>query len=506
MKRTGILLPACLLIAASLLAACGSAPSPLAVAGPPPTATATRLPTRVPSRTPAPTATPLLLPTSTPAPTVTPGPATATPAIVASPTVELSPTPAAAKSGGTPAPATGISGPALTISGATANLRSGPGTAYPVIGGASKGQQLAVTGRLQDGTWWQVTYLGKPAWIAASLVSAGADAAKVAVVAQLPPTPPPSQATAGAPPAAGGAPSAGGRPAGSGLGGSGHIAFARGNGGGSDLALLDVASGKISVVAGSGRQPDIYNDGWIVFKGAGNGRDNLWVVKSDGSGLKIVSEKAEDAYPGWAPDKHAITFYSSIYNEERVAEQRDLSGPQGNTALLIDRVRGDAPVPMFGRYPLFVENRRIAFTGCDGWADYTNCGIWVLYIETEFKGEYYPYNVTTNPNDQASDAAGDQLLYSSAESGNWEVYRIRWTPPARKVDPKGTPFNLSNDPGQDMGGTFSPDGRSVAWISNRGGTWGIWAANADGSNKRLLAAVPEGFGPHWEQEKLSWGP
>ncbi len=501
MRQTRILLPACLLIAASLLVACGSNPTPPPIAGPPPTATATSLPTRVPSSTPAPTPTALILPTSTPAPTLTPRPPTPTRSVVATPTPEASLTETAAPVAG-PQMSQQISGPAVTVSSAGANVRSGPGTVYPVIGGASKGQQLAVTGRLQDGSWWQVSYLGKPAWIAASVVSASAETTKVAVVAQLPPTPAPSAggATAGAQPSAGAAPAAGGAR------GSGHIAFARGNGSGSDLALLDVASGQVSILAGSGRQPDIYNDGWIVFKGAGNGRDNLWLVKMDGSGLKLVSEKAEDAYPSWAPDKHAIIFYGTRYDEERICEQRDLSGPQGNTALNIDRYMYDSPVPMFGRYPVFVENQRIAFTGCDGWANYTNCGIWVLFIEYPFGGGAFPYGLTSNPNDQPSDAAGDQLLYSSADSGNWEVYKIRWTPPARKVDPKGTPVNFSNDAGQDVGGTFSPDGGSVAWISNRGGTWGIWAAKADGSNKRLLAAVPEGFGPHWEQEKLAWGP
>ena len=259
-------------------------------------------------------------------------------------------------------------------------------------------------------------------------------------------------------------------------------------------------------MAGSGRQPDLYNDGWIIFKGAGNGRDNLWIVKSDGSGLQLMSEKAEDAYPGWAPDKHAFIFYSSIYNEERVAEQRELSGPQGNTALLVDRVRRTR------RCRCSAASRSLWRTGASPSRAVTagrstpTAGSGCSSSRPSSKGEYYPYNVTTNPNDRASDVAGDQLLYSSAESGNLEVYRIRWTPPSRKVDPKGTPYNLSNDPAQDVGGTFSPDGRSVAWISNRGGTWGIWAANADGSNKRLLAAVPGGFGPHWEQEKLAWGP
>lgn len=36
------------------------------------------------------------------------------------------------------------------------NIRSGPGTAYPIIGGVAEGQIALVTGILADGSWWRV--------------------------------------------------------------------------------------------------------------------------------------------------------------------------------------------------------------------------------------------------------------------------------------------------------------------------------------------------------------
>ena len=57
-----------------------------------------------------------------------------------------------------------------------------------------------------------------------------------------------------------------------------------------------------------------------------------------------------------------------------------------------------------------------------------------------------------------------------------------------------------------MGGTFSPDGNYIAFMSDRGGGWGIWIMEADGANPRQLVAVPEGFGKLFDQDRVSWGP
>lgn len=85
-----------------------------------------------------------------------------------------------------------------------ANLRAGPGTEYPVIGGAPAGAALAVQARNPEGTWWQVA-LGRSAWIWDGLVEANA-AAQSAPVAHDIPTPPPSATPA--PPTAVPAPAA----------------------------------------------------------------------------------------------------------------------------------------------------------------------------------------------------------------------------------------------------------------------------------------------------------
>ena len=111
-------------------------------------------------------------------------------------------------------------------------------------------------------------------------------------------------------------------------------------------------------------------------------------------------------------------------------------------------------------------------------------------------GPTEPYRLSDQADDVSSDGFGGNLLYQSRAAGNWDVYIV----PARG----GTPRNLTNSPSQDSGATFSPDGRSVAFMSDRDGSWGIWIIRLDGSNPQKALAVPGGFGADWPNERLSW--
>jgi hypothetical protein len=69
---------------------------------------------------------------------------------------------------------------------------------------------------------------------------------------------------------------------------------------------------------------------------------------------------------------------------------------------------------------------------------------------------------------------------------------------------------LTTDAAHDGLAELSPDGRFIAFVSNRSGVWGLWLMNRDGSNQRLLMNLPEGGGlgtvNDWTSERISWGP
>lgn len=136
----------------------------------------------------------LLAPTFTPLPptaTPTPLPPTATPTPTPEPTI----TPTA-----TPLPV-----PRVVANAQGLNVRSGPGTAYPVIDEMRQDATADIVGRSADGSWWQVVLAsGTQGWVKASLVSASGplDGVEIAQAPAPPATSTPRPAPTPAPPAA----------------------------------------------------------------------------------------------------------------------------------------------------------------------------------------------------------------------------------------------------------------------------------------------------------------
>jgi len=105
---------------------------------------------------------------------VAPAASTTTP--VSTPTETLSPTPCV---------------PLVTAT-VNANVRSGPDTAYGVVGSLSLGSTAEVAGRNDNNSWWYIKYAGASggyAWIAGSVVTTSCLPSVVQVVA-APPLPP----------------------------------------------------------------------------------------------------------------------------------------------------------------------------------------------------------------------------------------------------------------------------------------------------------------------------
>ncbi len=190
-KQTLIL---CALIpCVAVLAACGQrvdeSSAPNTATPLPAVATSTPLP-------PAATNTPAPTPTVS-APATATAPAAPTPAATGTPPAAAEPPPTPDPGEETAAPVTAPLNAVLTVGGEM-NIRSGPGEEYDRIGGASAGEEFRITGKNEDGNWWQIDFDGEIAWIYAPFVTA-ANAENVPVVGASmaePPPPAPRSGTA----------------------------------------------------------------------------------------------------------------------------------------------------------------------------------------------------------------------------------------------------------------------------------------------------------------------
>lgn len=96
--------------------------------------------------------------------------------------------------------------------------------------------------------------------------------------------------------------------------------------------------------------------------------------------------------------------------------------------------------------------------------------------------------------------AGDATLYyASFAAGNWEIFRTDLA--------TGATVNLTNHPFADQHPRVSPDGRFVAFHTNRDVQFEIYVMNADGSSPRDVSNDPEDDRyPSWSADgsRIAW--
>ena len=157
---------------------------------------------------------------------------------------------------------------------------------------------------------------------------------------------------------------------------------------------------------------------------------------------------------------------------------------------------------VLGQSPSWLPDQRILYSGC--WMD--NCGIIVTRDDGTFPRQVVAGSTETNP--EAS-PDGRQVAFMSQRDGNWEVY-------SANID-AGNLQRLTRNPSNDGLPTWSPDGRYIAFVTDRDGLWAVWIMRPDGSQQRRLfniggplegpmrdAASHEVQG--WQEERISWAP
>ncbi|MBN1137324.1 MAG: PD40 domain-containing protein [Anaerolineae bacterium] len=196
---------------------------------------------------------------------------------------------------------------------------------------------------------------------------------------------------------------------------------------------------------------------------------------------------SDDAFPTWSSDGAQVLVSSTRQGD-------------GVSRLYI----GKNPISSYitkhiiGTYAIWLPTGEMAFTGCDyGWGSDTHCGMWRVSPGGR------PQQISDNPNDVPTDATASDLLFLRAEGNNWDVYRVPFG--------GGTPARLTDSAGRDGPAAFSPDGKTIAFLSDRSGTWALYTMDRQGGSVKKRLDLPNGgaydAGPHpWNEQRISWGP
>lgn len=256
---------------------------------------------------------------------------------------------------------------------------------------------------------------------------------------------------------------------------------------------------------GTARQPSLSYDGSLLLANStGGGSDAITMYRSSGEQLREVTCSgitAESGRPAWSPNGTFLVFDglgADPANPQMYLHRVDTPNCDLGAARVL--VNGGAAIQSGGLYPIWGSDSRIYFKGCATWAARAgDCGIWSIE-----QGGGGLIKEVDGANVFPTDVKAGRLIYMSADTGNWEIYSVR-------TGGSGSPTNLSNNSSStDVWGTLSPDGRNLAFLSNRNGSWAIWLASANGSNARQWLPINPDWGEvdpnRLAQERMSWSP
>lgn len=182
--------------------------------------------------------------------------------------------------------------------------------------------------------------------------------------------------------------------------------------------------------------------GRITFHSARSGELDIYSMNADGTDLqRLTDSPGRDFEPDWSPDGKTIVFSS------------DRDDPENAQLYVINR-DGSEPRALMP----FIDADFVA-------PRWSSDGEWILFHSN-----------------QAVDG-----------EARFEIYKVR---------KDGTELtNVSNTPGNNFRGDWSPDGQRIVFVSEREGNRELYVMNADGSNQlRLTNHQADDNRPRWSPD------
>jgi len=241
-------------------------------------------------------------------------------------------------------------------------------------------------------------------------------------------------------------------------------------------------------------QPDWSPDGKnIVYVSYQKDAIELWLLDlTTGKTQQLTKEGAVNVEPRWSPDGERIVFVSTSYNKRFHVFRADVrDGRLENVVRLTGETRSALPRYYYSAFDMEIspvwtrDGQEILFVSNKGQIHGTG-GFWRMKAEPGAEAREIHYEETNWRARPDFSPDGSRMVYGSYLGRQWHQL---WLMPANG----GDAFPISYGDWDETSVRWSPDGKQLAFISNRGENTELWVQTIPGAEQRRIDANERRF-------------
>ena len=251
---------------------------------------------------------------------------------------------------------------------------------------------------------------------------------------------------------------------------------------------LDSVSAK-QITDGSGydHQPDWSPDGKsVVYVSYQKNAMELWLLDvASGKTVQLTNDGAVNVEPRWSPDGKRIVFVSTVYNKRfHIFVGNIQDGKLENVTRLTGETKSSLPRYYYSAFDTEIspvwsrDGQDIVFISNRGHI-HGSGGFWKMKAQSGAEAREIHYEETNWKARPDFSPDGSRLVYSSYLGRSWHQL---WVMPANG----GDVLPVSYGEWDETNVRWSPDGKRLAYISNRNGETELWLQDYPGAGQSHL--------------------
>ncbi len=262
---------------------------------------------------------------------------------------------------------------------------------------------------------------------------------------------------------------------------------------GGDIWRKDIENGAEERLVEDGYNPAVAPDGrHIAFDASRSGTRRIWIADDRGRNAQQISLDSSEAVshvvPRWSPDGKRIVF-QEIEHTRFDIRVMDVA-TRASVAVTADQFQDVNPVWARSGRAIYYSSYRAG-----------GMNIWRVSVAASGRPLGPPAQVTTGAGQdvQLSKPAADGRLAFTVLQLNSDLWRLPMTPSSGRA--RGVPVPVVATTREDSRGAWSPDGRFIAFNSDRTGDMNIWLHSlADGTERQLTHGPGGDYQPRWSPD------